>query len=96
MKIFVIILLQTTELRRELTSLLLDSRIGFPPQPRIIPATIVDLPVPFGPIMMFKLSPGKNFNSSYVLKGQNVNKKSKIVSRVFEFHHFAQYLRRFE
>lgn len=47
-----------------LTSLLLDSKAGFPPHPKIIPATIVDLPVPFGPIIMFKFLPGMYRSSS--------------------------------
>lgn len=31
---------------------------GFPPKPRMMAATIVDFPVPFGPINMFKFGPG--------------------------------------
>lgn len=36
----------------------LPTVFGFPPNPSIIAATIVDLPVPFGPINIFKLGPG--------------------------------------
>lgn len=30
--------------------------------------TIVDFPVPLGPIITFKFAPGENSNESYVLK----------------------------
>jgi hypothetical protein len=42
----------------DLTSFALDKILGLPPHPRMIAATIEDLPVPFGPIIMFKLLPG--------------------------------------
>lgn len=42
----------------QLTSLLLESSAGFPPHPKIMPATSVDLPVPLGPMIMFRFFPG--------------------------------------
>lgn len=43
---------------RKQTLVPLPITFGFPPNPNIIAATIVDLPEPFGPIIMFKLGPG--------------------------------------
>jgi hypothetical protein len=44
------------------------STLGLPVIPRQMAHTIVDLPVPFGPMMTFKLGPGENSTESYVLK----------------------------
>ena len=40
------------------------STTGLPPIPKQIAHTTVDLPVPFGPIITFKLGPGMNSNES--------------------------------
>ena len=47
----------------------------FPASPRHIAHTIVDLPVPFGPIITFRWAPVVNSTESYVLK---VNKLTNI------------------
>lgn len=40
---------------------------GFPVIPRHIAQTIVDFPVPFGPMITFRFGPGRNSSESYVL-----------------------------
>lgn len=52
------------QLTVQLTSLLRERSTGFPPHPRIIPATIVDLPVPLGPMIMLRFFPGMYRSSS--------------------------------
>lgn len=61
----------------------LDARprtIGFPVMPKQMAQTTVDFPVPFGPMMTFKLGPGRNSNESYVL---NLNWKENILALIF-------------
>ncbi len=45
----------------------LPNTIGFPVIPKHIAHTIVDFPVPFGPIMTLRFGPGENSRESYVL-----------------------------
>jgi len=44
--------------------------LGFPPRPRQMPQTIVDLPVPLAPITTLSPGPGKSSTLEYVLKSQ--------------------------
>lgn len=37
-----------------------ESTLGLPPMPSTMPATIDDLPVPFGPVITFRQGPGVN------------------------------------
>lgn len=46
----------------------LPSTVGLPVMPKHIAHTIVDFPVPFGPIITFKFGPGENSSESYVLE----------------------------
>lgn len=54
----IIILFINTIKPIELTFSDRDNTFGLPPIPRTIAATNVDLPVPFGPIITFRYSPG--------------------------------------
>ena len=47
--------------------LALPSQLVFPASPKQIEQTMADLPVPFGPIITFKLLPVRNSTDSYVL-----------------------------
>lgn len=48
----------------KLTSEDRDNNLQLPPIPMMIAATNVDFPVPFGPRITFKFSPGKNETES--------------------------------
>jgi len=48
--------------------LALPKTLGLPARLRQMVHTIVDLPVPFGPIITFRLAPGEISNESYVLQ----------------------------
>lgn len=79
--------------------LCLPKTLDFPVIPKHIAHTIVDLPVPFGPMITFRFGPGWNSSESYVLLNYSeriklgvlffldqLNQfKKEILHKIFEF-----------
>ena len=63
-------------MKYSLTELALAIVLGFPAIPRQIAETMVDFPVPFGPRIKFRLGPGINSTSLYVLNKHVINTTS--------------------
>ena len=72
----------------KLTDVALAKVLGLPAMPKQIALTIVDFPVPFGPMIKFKARPGKHSTRVYVLLIKNI-----FFNTALKLYHWNTYIK---